>query len=88
METIVDMLPGIGDDSNRLIESVLDALVAEGTILNEDVTFFMTMKALNMDLSEDVDHSVVMRILKCLRRGESLQECIDFVFAPGNLSLC
>ena len=87
METVADMLPGIGDDSNRLIECVLESLCRKGTISPQDVTFAMAMNAVNMQLSEDADHSVSMRILKCIRRGESLQDCIDFVFSPGNFSL-
>ena len=86
MGTVADMLPGIGDDSNRLIECVLEALCRKGTISTQDVTFAMAMNAVNMQLSEDADHSVSMRILKCIRRRESLQDCIDFVFSPGNFS--
>ena len=80
-------LPGIGDDSNRFLQSLLNALVAEGTVEYNDVTAGLEMKALHLDLSLYTDHIADMKILKCRRKFSMLQESIHDVFVPGNISL-
>ena len=87
LNSLPDLLPGVGDDSTRLIESSVGALIGEGVIDKALITFQLEMRALHLSLSTDVDHKVEMRVLKCLRREVTLQACIDSVFRPGKLIL-
>lgn len=74
------LLPGVSDDSTRMIESSVGALIGEGVIDKALITFQLEMRALHLSLSTDFDHKVEMRVLKCLRREVTLQACIDSVF--------
>ena len=71
IETVNDLLPGMGDDSNRFIDSLGENLIVENTIPKEKITFMLVVKSTTMVLSHDGHHNVEMRILKCLRRAES-----------------
>ena len=77
-------LPGIGDDSNRFLQSLLNALVAEGAVEYGDVTVGLETRALHLELSPFVDHTADMKIPKCRQKHETLQESIHDVFVAGN----
>ena len=62
MQTINDTLPGIGDDSNRLIEVILNRLLDEGTLESAHITFFMKMEANHIILSEDADPYLLITV--------------------------
>ena len=83
LNALPDLLPGVGDDSTRVIESSVEALIGEGLIDKTLVTFQLKMSSQHLILSTDGDHNVQMRVLKCLRREVTLQACIDSVFQPG-----
>ena len=78
------ILPRIGDDSNRFLQSLLNALVAEGAVEYGDVTVGLETRALHVELSPLVDHTADMKILKCRQKHETLQESIHDVFVAGN----
>ena len=70
MATVHDLLPGMGDDSNRFIDAVGERLIIENTIPKEKITFMLLVRSTTMRLSDDGNHNIDMRILKCLRRSD------------------
>ena len=54
METVNDLLPGMGDDSNRFIDSLGENLIIEKTIRKEKITFMLVVKSSIMELLNNV----------------------------------